>query len=73
MGFVSAVKDVTAEAEEIKSSALGQLRARTVRSKVNLAQSITDLRNEARDRYQALLDAEQLCIKGHLQTPYKTD
>ena len=61
--FVSAVKDVTAEAEETKSSALGQLLARTVRSKVNFAQSITDLRNEARDRYQALLDAEQSALK----------
>lgn len=61
--FVSAVKDVTAEAEETKSSALGQLLARTVRSKVNFVQSITDLRNEAKNRYQALLDAEQNVLK----------
>jgi predicted ATP-dependent endonuclease of OLD family len=61
--FVSAVKDATSEAEETKSSALGQLLARTVRSKVNFAQSIIDLRNEARNRYQSLLDAEQNVLK----------
>lgn len=61
--FVSAVKDVTAEGEETKSSGLGQLLARTVRSKVNFTQNIIDLRNDARIRYQSLLDAEQSVLK----------
>lgn len=48
--FVSAVKDITTEAEETKSSALGQLLARTVRSKINFTDNVTALRNETRER-----------------------
>lgn len=61
--FVSAVKDVTTEAEESKTSALGQLLSRTVRSKVNFVERITALRDDAREKYQALLDAEQSVLK----------
>lgn len=61
--FVSAVKDVTTEAEESKTSALGQLLARTVRSKVNFVERVTALRNEAKIKYQELLDAEQSVLK----------
>jgi len=61
--FVSAVKDVTAEAEETKSSALGQLLARTVRSKVSFVDRVSELRDQTRERYQQLLDTEQTVLK----------
>lgn len=61
--FVSAVKDATAEAEESRTSALGQLLARTVRSKVDFFEKVTSLRNETRTKYQELLDAEQSVLK----------
>ena len=61
--FVSAVKDVTTEAEESKSSSLGMLLSRTVRSKVNFFERVSELRNETRDRYQKLLEAEQGALK----------
>lgn len=61
--FVPAVKDVTEESEESKTSALGQLLARTVRSKVNFNDRVAVLRVMARERYQALLDEEQLVLK----------
>ena len=61
--FVSAVKDATTEAEESKASALGQLLSRTVRSKVNFVERVSALRNDAREKYQAILDAEQSILK----------
>lgn len=57
--FVPAVKDATEEGEESKTSALGQLLARTVRSKISFDEKITELKAKAREQYQALLDAEQ--------------
>lgn len=61
--FVPAVKDVTEEGEESKTSALGQLLSRTVRSKVNFDEKITAIRTQTRYQYQALLDAEQSALK----------
>jgi putative ATP-dependent endonuclease of OLD family len=57
--FVPAIKDATEESEESTKSALGQLLARTVRSKVSFDEKIRELRNNARTEYQKLLDAEQ--------------
>ncbi len=57
--FVSASKDATEESEESKTSALGQLLARTVRSKISFDEKIAAIRNQTRNEYQALLDAEQ--------------
>jgi putative ATP-dependent endonuclease of OLD family len=57
--FVPAIKDATEESEESTKSALGQLLARTVRSKVSFDEKIRELRNNARIEYQKLLDAEQ--------------
>lgn len=57
--FVPAIKDATEESEESNRSALGQLLARTVRSKVSFDDKIRELRNNARAEYQKLLDAEQ--------------
>jgi putative ATP-dependent endonuclease of the OLD family len=57
--FVPAVKDATVEGEESKTSALGQLLSRTVRSKISFEEKVGELRKEARKQYQALLDSEQ--------------
>jgi predicted ATP-dependent endonuclease of OLD family len=57
--FVPAVKDAIEEGEESKTSALGQLLARTVRSKISFDEKINELKAKAREQYQALLDAEQ--------------
>lgn len=57
--FVSASKDFSEEAEESKNSALGQLLSRAIRSKVNFTQKITELKDEARQNYQEMLDTEQ--------------
>jgi putative ATP-dependent endonuclease of OLD family len=60
--FVSASKDATEESEESKTSSLGQLLARTVRSKVSFDEKVNELRMEAKKQYQALLDAEQSAL-----------
>ncbi len=73
--FVSASKDVTEESEESKTSALGQLLARTVRSKVNFNEKIFILRTDAKVKYQELLDEEQSAlndISTSLQTRLAT-
>ncbi|PCJ46287.1 MAG: ATP-dependent endonuclease [Gammaproteobacteria bacterium] len=57
--FVSASKNVGEEGEESKTSALGQLLARTVRSKVNFSDKVSTLRTQIQKDYQAILDAEQ--------------
>ena len=57
--FISADKDVSEESDETKNSALGQLLARTIRSKVNFAEKVSKLRDDIRRDYQAILDGEQ--------------
>lgn len=57
--FLPATKDITEESEESNKSALGQLLARTVRSKVSFDERIRELRLSAKVEYQKLLDAEQ--------------
>jgi putative ATP-dependent endonuclease of the OLD family len=60
--FISASKDATEESEESRNSALGQLLARTVRSKVNFADKIKNLKESTQKQYQAILDAEQSAL-----------
>lgn len=60
--FVSAVKDITEESQETKNSALGQLLARTIRSKANFAEKVGKLRDNIRQEYQAILDSEQAVL-----------
>lgn len=57
--FVSASKDLPEEAEESRTSALGQLLTRTVRSKINFSDKISELRTRTQIDYQIMLDAEQ--------------
>lgn len=60
--FIAASKDVTEESEESKNSALGQLLARTVRSKVNFSEKVDDLKEKTQAEYQKILDAEQVAL-----------
>jgi len=60
--FVSATKDVSEEAEESKTSALGQLLARTIRSRINFSDKVRRLREEAQSQYHAMLELEQSAL-----------
>ena len=57
--FISASKDATEESEESKNSALGQLLARTVRSKVNFSEKLGKLKEYTQKEYQKILDGQQ--------------
>ncbi len=57
--FVSAAKNVGEEGEESKTSALGQLLARTVRSKVDFSEKVSSLRTRTQNEYQQILDTQQ--------------
>ncbi|MDD4527549.1 MAG: AAA family ATPase [Candidatus Margulisbacteria bacterium] len=57
--FVSASKDIIQECEETKSSALGQLLLRTVRSKVNFKEKIDQITERSQLEYKTMIDAEQ--------------
>lgn len=60
--FIPAYKDATEEAEESKNSALGQLLARTVRSKVNFSEKVQSLKLVTLTEYQKILDSEQSAL-----------
>ena len=57
--YVPAVKDVIDEEVESKSSALGKLLQRTVRTKTNFEDSINALRKDTQESYQELLQGQQ--------------
>ena len=57
--YVPAVKDPTSEQIEARNTALGKLLARTVRSKTNFTDSVTELRREAQRQYEQLLQSSQ--------------
>lgn len=60
--FIAASKDATEESDESKTSALGQLLERTVRSKVNFSDKIGDLKKSTQEEYQKMLEAEQTVL-----------
>jgi len=62
--FISASKDISGECEESNDSALGQLLARTVRSKINFTEKIDELRKKIKTDYQIILDQEQCSLDG---------
>lgn len=62
--YVPAVKDATSEQSEGKTTALGKLLARTVRSKVNFSDQVNAIAEETRERYQKLLDQSQDTLDG---------
>jgi len=53
--YVPAVKDASEEQAEAKNTALGKLLARTVRAKVDFADSLESIRSDAQEKYQNLL------------------
>lgn len=60
--FIPAVKDATEEQSETKTGALGKLLARTVRAKVNFSATMGMLIDEARQRYQKMLDDNEAAL-----------
>jgi len=62
--YVPAVKDATSEQSEGKTTALGKLLARTVRSKVNFSEKVNTIVEETRASYQKLLDQSQDTLDG---------
>jgi len=57
--FVPAVKDAGDEADETKQSVLGQLLARTVRSKVSFTDELSAIREEAIEKYKSKVAEQQ--------------
>ncbi len=72
--YVPAVKEASTEQEEGAKTALGQLLARTVRTKLDFSEAIDGLRSDLEEKYRLLLrdkkealDALQLSIEKRLQ------
>ncbi len=57
--YLPAVKDPTSEQDESRATALGAILERTIRSKVNFDDPLTELRKDAATRYQEILKKEQ--------------
>jgi putative ATP-dependent endonuclease of the OLD family len=62
--YVPAVKDATTERVEAKSIALKRLLARRVHSKITVDKSIDEIRQQAIQKYQELLDSNAYALKG---------
>ncbi len=62
--FVPAVKDASEEQTEAKNTALGQLMARAVRARVNFAEPLKKLRDDAMLKYEELLSQSQTELDG---------
>jgi len=62
--YIPAVKDASSEQEEGSKTALGQLLQRTVRTKIDFTESLDALREEAKGKYDAILEKEKDALKG---------
>lgn len=62
--YVPAVKDAATEQEEGKTTALGQLLQRTIRTKVDFQEPINKLRQDLADQYEAIIQKEQGILDG---------
>jgi hypothetical protein len=62
--YVPAVKDASTEQEEGSKTALGQLLQRTVRTKIDFNEPLDALREEAKGKYDAILEKEKHALKG---------
>jgi putative ATP-dependent endonuclease of OLD family len=62
--FIPAVKDATTEQVEAKSTALKRLLARRVHSQIALDKSIGEIKQQAIQQYQGLLDSNAYALKG---------
>jgi len=72
--YIPAVKDAAQEQDESKTSALGKILQRTIRSKVDFKESIDGIKSELEKKYKKILDDEQsmlsdmaASIQGRLQ------
>ena len=73
--YVPAVKDPVEEQEESKTSALGKLLQRTVRSQVDFKNPLQTLRQEVGKQYQALLEAQEDVLRdvsGRIEDALRT-
>ncbi len=61
--YVPAVKDASTEQEEGSRTALGQLLQRTVRKKIDFKVSLDELREDAEEKYRAILDEKKDALK----------
>lgn len=57
--YIPAVKEISSEQVENNKTALGKLLARTVRSKVNFDDDISQIRSEVTAKYNKMLEAQQ--------------
>lgn len=57
--YIPAVKDASTEQTETKSSALGKLLARSVRSRINFSQQLAEIRREVSEKYLKLIADNQ--------------
>jgi hypothetical protein len=62
--YVPAVKDASSEQEEGTKTALGQLLARTVRTKLDFSDAIEGLRSGLEEKYRGLLAEQKAALKG---------
>ncbi|MBN1362977.1 MAG: AAA family ATPase [Sedimentisphaerales bacterium] len=62
--YVPAVKDASTEQEEGTKTALGQLLARTVRTKLDFTDAIQMLKQDVEERYATLLEEKEEALKG---------
>lgn len=62
--FVPAVKDATTEQAEAKNTALGRLLARRVHSQIALAKPIDEIKQQAIQQYQELLNSNTSALRG---------
>lgn len=61
--YIPAVKDASTEQVETKSSALGKLLARTVRSKISFADQIAEIRRDVSEKYLRLIEENQTSLE----------
>jgi putative ATP-dependent endonuclease of the OLD family len=57
--YIPAVKDASTEQTETKSSALGKLLARSVRSRINFSEKLAEIRREVSEKYIQLIADNQ--------------
>lgn len=62
--YVPAVKDASTEQEEGSKTALGKLLQRTVRAKIDFKESLDALREEAKGKYDAILEKKKDALEG---------
>jgi putative ATP-dependent endonuclease of the OLD family len=62
--YIPAVKDASTEQAETKTSALGKLLARTVRSNINFTDQLADIRREVTEKYLKLIEDNQPALEA---------